>query len=464
MKLILSVTSEQRISMGQDSRHVFGIRGGSIGRAQESDWVLPDKNLIVSKKHSIIECKDDGFFLTDISTNGVFLNDSVKPLGYNNAVRLHEGDSLVIGEYKIRVEMELSESFSEPLIRNDSLRSIDSVMCESAWQKSEKPEPLPLGLSYEDGLRLESRPALPKEWDSVDDGFSHPASQPDHTPAINDSFSMPAAHVEQLPEDWDKGVVKDDIKKGDDVSQQNVPSDVSDFESYKAPDKLSDFSPDNGSSHASVEAASQVSSRNDLSGINEFFMGAGVDPVKAMTENPKLTLEQLGRLYREMVQGVMDVLIARSSLKNEFRMPHTIVRATENNPLKFSMGVDDALEYLFFKKGDGFLQPNDAFEEAYQDIKEHQFATAVGMRAAFNSLLRMFEPERLRSKFKNGSKHRGLLSRSRSDADWEVYEEWYSDLIADTDDHFQQLFATEFGRAYEEEVERLASMRRKSRS
>jgi type VI secretion system protein len=460
MKLILTVTSEQHIGMGQDRRHVFGIRGGSVGRAEGSDWVLPDMNRIVSNKHSIIDFHDGGFFLTDTSTNGVFLNNADKPLGYNNAVRLHEGDSLVIGEYRIRVEIESTDRFSMPS-QDDSPRSIDAVMCESAWQESEKPEPLPLGLSREDGLQLESRDSLSKAWDSVEDKFSHPASQSDHTPAINDAFSVPAAHMEQLPEDWDKIGVSADKGRAHDDSPEKHPLADGGFQSSRPPHGLSDCT----LNESSLDSASQVfSTGNSPNGINEFLQGAGLDPAKVRSDNPRLSLTQLGRLYREMIQGVMDVLIARASLKNEFRMPHTIIRATENNPLKFSVGVDDALEYLFFKDGEGFLQPEDAFREVYQDIKEHQFATVVGMRAAFHSLLQMFAPERLQSKFKKRSKWGWLSFRNRKAANWELYEQWYSELMTDTDDHFQQLFSTEFGRAYENEIARLSAARRQAKS
>jgi type VI secretion system protein len=189
MKLILSVTSEQRTDMGVDRRHVFGSEGGSIGRAQESDWVLPDTNRIVSNKHSLIDFRDGGFYLTDTSTNGVFLNDAVKPLGYNSAVLLHEGDSLAIGDYKIHVEIEGSDKILPPTLGDDSARPVDAKMPESTWPESETPQPQPLGLGEKNGLRLDSRLSLPKEWDSADDRFNQPASQADHTPAIKEAFS-----------------------------------------------------------------------------------------------------------------------------------------------------------------------------------------------------------------------------------------------------------------------------------
>jgi type VI secretion system protein len=453
MKLIFTITSEQRAGLGPEARHVFDSRGGSIGRAPESDWVLPDIKRIVSNRHSIIDFRDGGFFLTDTSTNGVFLNGGDKPLGYNNTVRLREGDTLGIGEYRIRIEVESADWASAPIDRDDLPHSLDAVISEPARPHSANSEPLPLGLGGGGGLRLDSKSSLAKGWDRKDDGFNQPASQPDHTPAINDAFSLPSAHVEQLPADWDRIFANPDVsgtEGGGPVSEDGFLSSTP----SNSPDSR------RKSSGYDTPSVPLTSFNRDYNGINEFLRGAGIDSAKVHASNPKLSLEQIGSLYREMVQGVMDILIARSSLKNEFRMPHTILRATENNPLKFSMSVDDALEYLLFKEGDGFLPAGEAFREAYQDIKDHQFATVVGMRAAFNSLLRMFAPKKLQSKFKSGSKRGGLLPRNRNAANWELYEEWYAALASDTDDHFQQLFAAAFGRAYEEQIERLSAARK----
>lgn len=466
MKLILTVTSEQRTGMGPGSRRVFDSRGGSIGRAPESDWILPDAKRIVSNQHSLIVFRDDGFYLTDTSTNGVFLNDADKPLGFNSTVHLHAGDTLGIGEYRIHIEVESADWPSMLNYRADLPRSVDEVMSESAWHDSTKPEPLPLGLSGVNGLRLDSKTSLAKGWDRRDEGFNHPASQPDHTPAINDAFSLPAAQVEQLPEDWDRIFANPEVWGVEGISSQSSPGAEDGYHTSQL--LRASLSPDsalmNRRQYTPTDAEPMVPSSSDYSGISEFLLGAGIDSAKVHTGNPKLSLEQMGRLYREMVQGVMDVLIARSSLKNEFRMQHTIIRATENNPLKFSMGVDDALEYLLFKEGNGFLPAEEAFREAYQDIKDHQFATVVGMRAAFNSLLRMFAPEQLQSKFKSGKKRGRLLPLNRNAANWELYEEWYSAHASDNDEHFQRLFAIAFGRAYEEQIEQLSAARRQRQS
>jgi type VI secretion system protein len=154
-------------------------------------------------------------------------------------------------------------------------------------------------------------------------------------------------------------------------------------------------------------------------------------------------------------------LRARSDLKNEFRMRHTQISARENNPLKFSGQVDEALEHLVFNQGTGFLPPEAAFQEAFQDIKDHQIAMVVGMRAAFESLLRRFDPEQLEQRVIKGKKLGNLLPVNRKANCWDRYEEWYAEIAAAADDDFQGVFGDEFTRAYEEQVARLSLLRKK---
>jgi predicted component of type VI protein secretion system len=52
--------------------------------------------------------------------------------------------------------------------------------------------------------------------------------------------------------------------------------------------------------------------------------------------------KNFGEILRVVVGGVMDVLQARQTLKNEFRLGVTTFKAADNNPLKFSANVDDA--------------------------------------------------------------------------------------------------------------------------
>jgi type VI secretion system protein len=200
---------------------------------------------------------------------------------------------------------------------------------------------------------------------------------------------------------------------------------------------------------------------NGVDPVQAFFRAAGLNATQIPPEAAPVLMELFGGLFREIVQGLMDVLRARSDLKNEFRMRHTQIRTTENNPLKFSGRVDEALEHLVFNQNSGFLSPEAAFREAFQDIKDHQIAMVVGMRAAFESLLRRFDPELLESRIIKGKKIGNLLPVSRKARCWEFYEEWYAEIFAAAEDDFQRFFGDEFTRAYEDQMARLSLLRKK---
>ncbi len=196
--------------------------------------------------------------------------------------------------------------------------------------------------------------------------------------------------------------------------------------------------------------------------VQAFLEGAGMELEQLTPEAAEALMRLQGKLYREIVQGMMEVLRARFDLKNEFRMRQTQIQTRENNPLKFIGQVDDALEYLVVNKSSGFLGPEAAFREAFHDIKDHQVAMVVGMRAAFNALLQRFDPEQLESRFTKGSKIESLLPMYRKAECWERYQEWYAGIAAAAEDDFQGLFGNEFTRAYEDQMNRLSLLRRKT--
>src|SRR5690606_10161954 len=81
-----------------------------------------------------------------------------------------------------------------------------------------------------------------------------------------------------------------------------------------------------------------------------------------LSEADKLEISRItGLLMREIVDGMLGVLRSRASIKNEFRMNVTTIQPIENNPLKFSVCVDDALENLFIKKSNAYKKPVEAF-------------------------------------------------------------------------------------------------------
>jgi len=154
---------------------------------------------------------------------------------------------------------------------------------------------------------------------------------------------------------------------------------------------------------------------------------------------------------RSVVQGLIEVLRARTEIKTEFRMPVTQVKVSENNPLKFAANADDALGNLLGKRNAAYLGPQEAFDDAFNDVRFHQLAMLAGVRAGFDNLLNRFDPAQLQELFERQGKRGGLFGGGKASY-WDRYAERYGEMTADRDETFRRLFGEEFARAYEQQL------------
>ena len=111
MAIKLRVISDQHRELGELRTRVFGVNGGSIGRAPDNDWILPDSKRVVSGHHCEIEYRSGTYWIKDISTNGVFINDAEEPASQNGPIELADGDRLRLGDYEIVVSVDKRTDF-----------------------------------------------------------------------------------------------------------------------------------------------------------------------------------------------------------------------------------------------------------------------------------------------------------------------------------------------------------------
>lgn len=176
---------------------------------------------------------------------------------------------------------------------------------------------------------------------------------------------------------------------------------------------------------------------------------AGLDP-QSVTQD---IAEIFGRILLVVVQGTIDALRAREEIKSQFRLAVTRVRDSDNNPLTFALDANEALATLLGRRNTAYLAPVEAFQRAFDDIRNHQVAMLAGMRAGFQSLLEGFDPEQLQQDFDKRSKG-GVLGLGKPKY-WDLYLEHYQDLRGDTELAFRRLFGDEFSRAYEQQIEQI---------
>ena len=192
---------------------------------------------------------------------------------------------------------------------------------------------------------------------------------------------------------------------------------------------------------------------------DDLIRSLGLDPEQMNAETRQHFQRLLADTLRETVTGMMKVLGARNAIKNEFRMNVTMIQPMENNPLKFSPNTDEALRNMFTSQSNAYLPGTVAIREGFQDVADHQVAVIAGMRAAFRSLLKRFDPTELQVRF--DKQHQAGFLASKKGKYWEAYGEFYQDLADNMDDAFQDLFGEDFAEAYEQQMGRLEAARKK---
>src|SRR5580700_6384538 len=131
MALRLSVVSDHRRFLGDRSSIVLGANSATIGRAPSNDWVLPDPQRYVSARHARIAWRNGQYFVEDLSTNGVFVNEDERPVG-KDARQLCSGDVLRVGEYQlvVAVEEDPHQSAARPAAAPDAPAAVPTSIGE----------------------------------------------------------------------------------------------------------------------------------------------------------------------------------------------------------------------------------------------------------------------------------------------------------------------------------------------
>ena len=437
--LTLTVTGNLAAQLGARSRKMFAGKDGSIGRAGECDWVLSATG--VSRVHAMVRYVNGIYFIEDRSTNGMLLNGS--PLLKGDPAALKDGDRLRIDNFDITVQLQQdSETIVQVAPRTPPARTAipepaAPVAPPPAAATATGDDLLDFGLGapaqpHDRGRAEGLIPDAPATGGGNLDPLSFldapfapgpapadpaPASSWNHTPGVEDHFRPPTTNVQResnlLPDDWDP----------------------------LAPDEPAAPRPARPSTPppaAKPPAAARPTAT----------------PASSTAPPP-----ELDAILRIVVDGVMDVLRARAEIKNTFRLPVTVIQRSENNPLKFALGSNEALAKILAPPDPAFLTGSAAFEDAFDDIRCHQMAMLAGVRAGFDALIRHFDPERFERDADSGGRH-GFGGKGRY---WERYRDQYQALTGDPDGSFRRLFGDEFAHAYEEQLARLKSARRAQR-
>ena len=122
-----------------------------------------------------------------------------------------------------------------------------------------------------------------------------------------------------------------------------------------------------------------------------FFKGLGLDPDEFSDDPPLEQMEALGERFRRLVDGLVYMLRTRDKQKSNLPVRKTQIGASRNNALKVLPGSERAIGSLVRHEGEGFLEPEEAIEQAFRDLAMHNISTWNGPRGRRTEACRRHE-------------------------------------------------------------------------
>jgi type VI secretion system FHA domain protein len=420
------------------------VRGGefSIGRGRDNEWVIADPERHLSKRHCRLVYSVGDWELHDLSANGTFLNGASDPVGQGSAEKLRNGDRIKFGPYEIEVTIDVDAEGAAPERGRSlaSLRPDDVSMREPRASRSDirhyddagNDARLPPSGSL---LDVSNSPILPADFDPLapnQEPFA--GTQPDHSPALESAFRPPQP-MAIIPDDWDVESPAAPRPQAARPTQPPLPQEVA----APAPPR--------------PEPAPLPQAASDSGLAAAFLRGVGLS--EANLADPEKTLERIGAALRATVNGLRQTLMARASIKDEFRIEQTMIRATGNNPLKFSLDDDDALATLLGTGRRSGMSPEEAIAEAFNDLRLHELATVSAMQEAVRVLLAQFEPDSVERKVASSALQ--IHPAQKKARAWDAFVQLHGTVRQALSDDFDSVFGKAFARAYEQAIEKLSS-------
>jgi type VI secretion system FHA domain protein len=189
--------------------------------------------------------------------------------------------------------------------------------------------------------------------------------------------------------------------------------------------------------------------------LEAFFRGTGLQPRRVDERQAAEVLHRLGQVMREVVLGFNLNLHVRSEQKQALRVPTTTIQPQNNNPLKFSASVEEAINNLLFRDSPEYLSAVDAVRETFADIKQHQEHVLAAVRAAVDAYVAKLDPEELENKVSNGNP-RGIMHAANKLKYWDLFKDLYLVVTSHQPGTLPPQFLEELSRAYEVEASRAA--------
>lgn len=450
MAMRLRVVSSQSKQLADRASKVFGVHGGSIGRAADNDWILPDPERYISAHHARIEYRAGLYVLVDTSTNGIYVNDATDPLGKSIEHDLKDGDRLRFGDFEVLVSIDEVNDFPPD---KSGIVAYDGRGGSAAIKSTSND----LGES----LDLDSLLAADHN------GESGSAYGP--VDAYGQPIKSPGKRAPMRPRG--RPTVKS-LLDGKPLSTPEVPPPPP---PGKAPWHMATRPYASSKSATPAAATAPAENSTSVSGIRQkvdagdagevanavqsLCRGAGIPAAAIPTELHGRFLQVAGQLLREMALGLTASRQSRVELKKRLRIQ---TPEKGDSALALASGVDETLRRLLAGSTARNVSQPETLRSGFLEIGHHERALMEALEAALTDFIQRLSPQELEERFARGAKRSSIMGGNVKARYWELYTEFFQGLTQGAGDSMPHVFVEAFARAYESslrELEGAASQR-----
>jgi type VI secretion system protein ImpI len=420
MTLRLSIANLDRLPDGGPLRIEVKGRGLDIGRDAHLDWTLPDPSRHISSKHCEIRYRDGGYWLHDVSTNGTYLNGAQYRLDAPHLLR--SGDRLSIGAYIVAVEVEAQAA---PPAFAPAARAGADVW--GAVGEAAAPD---------DRNAYRPRKAQEAPVDFLDFASplasGMPVSGSVSPPRPDDAWLSAIPTSQPAPPQLVAPVAP--------TPRRPAPGAI---ESSPAP-----FGPPPIAAPATAPSTAQTAGPpSDV--LARIAVAAGIPERAIAGRDPHALADEIGSALRLTVQNLAQLLASRAETKTLIRSSsRTMIRALENNPLKFTGAPGEALAIMFGPATQHYLDARATLEQSFDDLKAHQLLTFGAMQSALEALFEDLAPENIDRSVEPDRGLGGLVG-SRKAKLWDVFVERWRAKTKRADGRLNEAFIALFAEAYD---------------
>lgn len=459
MTLRLTIENVPSLSSGDPVVKELDGHGLVIGRAGHVDWTLPDPQALISSVHCEIDFNDGGYWLTDRSTNGTFVNGA--PDRVSAPRQLNDGDLITIGHYAVRVAAQAGGGRSNFA---DNVAAPAAPSGASMWgQFDDKPDrpaetdafgvPKRKAIFSSGDLPVEEPFRPPEPIAPKADPFGLGGGTPGYAapaPAGGDIFGLAGGAPSVAPQAWDAPAAATPWNSSPVPVAPAASNAASIWGNLTAPAAVDFTPPPPPAAPPPVAAATGKAAGNDSNLFARFLAGAGLRPRDVEDLPPESVLAAAGELLRQTADGLIQLLYARARLRNQFGVGAevTTFQRDGNNPLKWTRSAEEALRQIVGKPDRGFLPGPQAVRGAFEDLQAHELALMAAMQEALKDTIQRFSPAAVRARPGRSSWLARMLPQARDAALWQAYEAEYLAMANETEAAYLDVFAKNFKKAY----------------